>query len=217
MRPLSWYLLSLLAATPALADDPFGDLFGDTLDANRKKMLEDVEKAASDVLVGGSEKPLQPKGTAAERADGVDVLDQFIADRIVITEKEGCIPANTGRIRITYLEYDDYPARSPRVSLCMKMASRANRQVRITASIVNPRLKRVGRAETVVSFAGITKTDEVHALHHPPRLDIEAGDDAGCQAIVRIAVTYCPIALRSTHRRTPATVASASVRSTSPL
>jgi hypothetical protein len=165
MRPSSWFLLSILAATPALADDPFGDLFGDTLDANKKKRLDDVEKAASDVKVGGSQKTLQPKGTAAEGADGVDFLDQFIANRIVITEKEGCIPANTDRMRITYLEYDDYPARSPKVSLCMKMASRANRQVRITASIVNPRLKRVGRADTVVSFAGITKTD--HVLDYP--------------------------------------------------
>lgn len=166
MRPLPLLLAGVLAAAPTLAqDDAFGDLFGDTLDTTKNKKLDDIEAAASGVKVGGSKKSLQVKGSSEEGKGGVDFIDQFVAERIVITEKDGCTPANKERMRISYLEYEDYPAKSPKLSLCMKMSSRVNRQVRLTANIVNARKKRIGRAETVVSFAGVTRTD--HVLDYP--------------------------------------------------
>lgn len=163
---------TLVVALPALADpqdnkgdDAFGDLFGDSLSGAKKSKLDELEQAAGEVKTGGAKETLQPKGKTDVGAEGVDFLDQFAAERIQITKKEGCIPAEPKRIRITYLEYLELPAKSPKLSLCLKMSSRVNRQVRITATIVNPRLKRVARAESVVSFAGATRTD--HVLDYP--------------------------------------------------
>lgn len=170
MRNATLMLASaLLVALPLVAQeekgDAFGDLFGDSLSGSRKNDLGALEEAAGNVKTGGSDQSLTPKGETSVGKGGVDFLDQFAAEKIQITKKEGCIPAEPERIRLTYLEYLEVPAKSPKLSICLKMASRVNRQVRITASIVNPRLKRVARAESVVSFAGITRTD--HVLDYP--------------------------------------------------
>lgn len=161
---------ALLLAPPALAEekpssDAFGDLFGDSLSGAKQNKLNEVKEAAGEVKTGGERQTLQPKGKTEEGEGRVDFLDHFVAERIQITKKEGCIPAEPQRVRITYLEYLEVPAKSPKLSLCLKMASRVNRQVRITATIVNPRLKRVARAESVVSFANATRTD--HVLDYP--------------------------------------------------
>ncbi len=147
------------------SDDAFGDLFGDSLSGSKKNRMDDLEEAAGNVKAGGHSDALLPKAKSNTGTGGVDFLDQFVAERIQVTKKEGCIPAEPDRIRLTYLEYYEVPAKSPKLSLCLKMSSRVNRQVRITATIVNPRLKRVARAESVVSFAGTQRAD--HVLDYP--------------------------------------------------
>lgn len=163
---------ALFVSLPALASpdekkggDAFGDLFGDSLSGAKQNKLGELEQAAGEVKTNAQGDALQPKGKTDTGNEGVEFLDQFVAERVQITKKEGCIPAEPQRVRVTYLEYLEFPAKSPKLSLCLKMSSRVNRQVRLTATIVNPRLKRVGRAESVVSFAGATRTD--HVLDYP--------------------------------------------------
>lgn len=153
----------LLLAAPASAQDKgggFEDLFGDSLSGAKQDMSE-LEKAASDVKVGGTESGLTVKGSGKAGAGKVKLMGVFGAARVVITKKEGCIPGGRGRIKITSVDVDEVPAKSPSMSICVKMSSRSNREMRVTLNVIDARKKRAAHAESVANFTGITRQDLV--------------------------------------------------------
>lgn len=160
-------LMGLLTSTSAMAgdDDAFADLFGDSLSTGGKQDLQQLQDAAGQVKAKGAERGLAPKDDRTSLDTEVRFLDHFAAERIQIVPKLGCIPADARRTKLTYIEVFDVPAEAPKFSLCLKMSSRVNREVRITATLVNPRQQRSARAESVVSFAGAQQTD--HVLDFP--------------------------------------------------
>ncbi|MFZ9889202.1 MAG: hypothetical protein ACO3JL_17040 [Myxococcota bacterium] len=160
-------VLPLLASVSAVANDndAFADLFGDTLTAGGKQGLQDLKDAAGQVKAKATDDNLAPKEERSSHDAEVRFLDHFAAERIQIVPKEGCIPASPRRIKLTYFEVFDVPGEAPKFSVCLKMSSRVNREVRVTATILNPRHQRAARAESVVSFARVQQTD--HVLDFP--------------------------------------------------
>lgn len=156
-------MVGLLASAGALAgdDDAFTDLFGDSLTTGGSQDLQDLQDAASQVKAKLTDRNLAPKEVRGLQDTEVRFLDHFAAGRIRVLPKEGCVPADPGRTRLSYIEVLDVPAEAPMFSLCLKMSSRVNREVRITTTLLNPRQQRSARAESVVSFAGSQRTDHV--------------------------------------------------------
>lgn len=153
----------LLAAVPAIAqDDGFDDLFGDSLSGTQNNDMSDLKEAASGVRTKkGNRGGLKPKGGGKAGASKVQLIGAFAAERIVITKKEGCIPGGRGRIKITSVDVGEVPGKTPALAVCVKMSSRSNREMRVTMNIVDGRKKRIGRAEAVANFTGITRQDLV--------------------------------------------------------
>ena len=112
MRSLTLVLFCALALSlPAAAQDKkegggFDDLFGDSLSGAKKGGMDDLKDAAKGGRAKSSAGGLVPKGRSTAGESGVQFLEAFIAERIVITKKEGCIPAGQGRVKLTYFEFD---------------------------------------------------------------------------------------------------------------
>jgi hypothetical protein len=161
---------ALALCLPAAAQDKdkgggFDDLFGDSLSGAKKGGMDDLKDAASGAGAKKRGSGLVPKGRSSAGESGVQFLEAFIAERIVITKKEGCIPAGRGRVKLKYFEFNELPQASPPVSICLKMSSRMGREVKLDLTIVNARKQRVARASSVVSFTGVRRQD--HVLDFP--------------------------------------------------
>lgn len=171
--------LALVVGGAALADDDnkggkktdakeeapsLNDLFGDTLSTGSS--VKDLEAATQGLEGKTSGGGLRPKTEIADPDASVSFLSAFAAERIVITKKEGCIPGDAMRTKVVSIEIDQLPGPSPKFSTCVSMASKAGRQMRLTAAIVDARNRRVAKAEGVVDFTGKPRLDYV--LDFPP-------------------------------------------------
>lgn len=140
------------------------DLFGDTLSTGSS--VNDLKAATEGLESQTGQGGLKPKTEIADPDAGVQLLGAFAAERIVITRKEGCIPADPQRTKVTFIELDEVPGKGPAFSTCLQMQSKAGRQMRLSAFIVDGRNRRVAKAEGVVDFRGKPRLDYV--LDFPP-------------------------------------------------
>lgn len=209
MRSLACLLATLGAclATPAFAEEgasPGGELeqapsldslFGDSLAPNPP--LEDLravtEGLASKRRTGG----LQVKTDIAAPDASVAFLEAFAAARIIMSPKEGCVPANPERRKVTRVGLNKVPGQGPAFSICLKLSSKVGRQMRLTAAIVDARNRRVAKSEGVVDFGGKERLDYVldfspvpFRMEGPHQLAIELeGKEAARLPLFEVKVT----------------------------
>lgn len=145
-------------------DDPARDpaldaLFGDALKPSGD--LGELKKATEGLEGGTDADGLRPKTEILDLDAKVSFLEAFAAKRIVLSRKEGCIPAGYERKKVTFIEVLELPAKTPAFSLCLKMRSKVGRPMRLTAAIVDVRNRRVAKAEGVADFTGKPRLDYI--------------------------------------------------------
>jgi hypothetical protein len=164
-------ILALFTALPASAQD-MSDLFGDALkggsDINDLKKETDKVKAKDNTKKG-----LQVKSTEGDEHAKIDFVRVFAANKIKLSKKEGCVPNNPGRKRISYLSFDELPEKSDAFAVCLVMKSKIGREIRVTTRIVDGRNRRVGVGNDVIDFRG--KPELHHILDFPELTFKEAG------------------------------------------
>ena len=172
LLPLSIVAALLLAVVPAAAqdkgkkgeggDDPFGDLFGDSLGGDKvdlKDLTKDVKKGKRDTGLKAKQAIIKDKIT-------IKLERVFAAKMIRMDRRRGCVPADRAKMKITAITVDDVPVRSPPFAVCLSIASDAHRSVRITTSVVSPKNRKIARAESTIDFRGKPALD--HIMEFPP-------------------------------------------------
>ena len=91
-----------------------------------------------------------------QEALGVDVAMAF----------DECLewPADRARTRVRELTFNELPIVGPDYSVCLRLRSDLGRQMRMTTFIVDPRKKKIGRADTSIDFRGKKEVDHVMAF-----------------------------------------------------
>lgn len=161
-----WAVLGALAlASTAGADekkkgdDPFADLFGDSLKSDKKQ--EDLKAVTGQVKADTSTGGLKVKEVESKGGDKIELVRVFAAQKIRIHPKRGCEPADRQKTRVRELTFNEVPITGPAYAVCLTMRSGLSRPVRMTTFIVDPRKKKIGRAETSIDFRGKPQVDHV--------------------------------------------------------
>jgi hypothetical protein len=144
-------------------EDPFAELFGDSLDDRPQRDLRDITKGIGEKKAATG---LTPKADAVDENAKVELARVFAAKRIRIHKDRGCEPADAERTRISDITVDALPARVQAFSVCLTLNSRAGREMRVATAVVDAKNRKVARAESVVSFRGKPVID--HVMEFPP-------------------------------------------------
>ena len=144
---------------PAEQAPNLDELFGDSLGGGSS--MQDLKDATQGIGSKTTSDGLKPKTDVHDPNAKVSFLGAFAAERIVVTKKEGCIPAGRERKKVVTIELNQLPSKGPVFSTCVSMESTVGRQMHLAASIVDARNRRVAKAEGVADFAGRPKLDYV--------------------------------------------------------
>lgn len=174
--PLLLLVLGVAAAS-ALAeepkkkgdDDPFGDLFGDSLGGSDKG-AGDLKDLTKDVHKEDHKKGLKPKSVEIKDKATISLVRVFAAERIRMHPKRGCEPADRDRTKVTEMTVEDVPSPIPPFAVCLTLSADAYREMRITTTVVSPKNRKIGRAESVVDFRGKPTVDHIMTF---PSLEVK--------------------------------------------
>jgi len=141
-------------------DDPFGDLFGDSLKKGGSN-IDALRDTTKDIKTKQKGDALAPKEEETGGDAKIELLSAFAAQKIRIHPKNGCEPTDRKKTRLRELTFNQLPFKGPPYAVCLRMSSGLGREVRLTTAIVDARNRRVARAESVVSFRGKRSVDHV--------------------------------------------------------
>ena len=145
--------------------DQFDNLFGDP--APKTNNL-DAMKAATEKMGAktGGGTGMAPKQDAVEADGTVTLINVFAASKIVQDKKLGCQPGGRDKKKISEWTFDEVPAKSSQgFEVCLTLASKSGREMRLNVAIVDSRNSRIATAEDVLDFRGKPKID--HVLEYP--------------------------------------------------
>lgn len=163
-RPLLWSLLfAATFSTAALGwgeDDPFGDLFGDSLNSEGSS-IDKLRDTTKDIKVKSKNDALAPKSAETGGDGKIELVKAFAASRIRVHPKRGCEPTDRRKTKLRQLTFNELPIKGPAYAVCLRLNSAVGREVRLTTAIVDARNRKIARAESVVSFRGKRSVDHV--------------------------------------------------------
>ena len=174
LASLALVAAALLQAAPSLAADPrpaaskakpaekkeanVDELF-DTPKAGSS--LNDVKKMSEGISTTEKAGDLAPKTVTTKPGDGkVTLVSVFAAEQIVVA-KRGCVPGGRDRRKLSELSFDALPSKTPPLQVCLTLSSAANREMRLSTQIVDPRGIRAGKAESMVDFRDKASVDVI--------------------------------------------------------